>query len=99
MGVCDSNSNTNKPYVKNPFYNPNDGINKNNIVKNGKYYQNGNMNGISKKINNNDKKTNKPKLNSNDTHEKKRNTNGTHEKKRNSNETHNKKGKMLIIPV
>ena len=31
MGVCDSNSNTNKPYVKNPFYNPNDGINKNNI--------------------------------------------------------------------
>ena len=91
MGVCDSNSNTNKPYVKNPFYNPNNGINKNNIVKNGKYYKNGNMNGISKKINNNDKKTNKPKLNSNDTHEKKRNTNGTHEKKRNSNETHNKK--------
>ncbi len=92
MGVCDSNSNTNKPYVKNPFYNPNDGINKNNIVKNGKYYKNGNMNGISKKINNNDKKTNKPKLNSNDTtHEKKRNTNGTNEKKRNSNETHNKK--------
>ena len=92
MGVCDSNSNTNKPYVKNPFYNPNNGINKNNIVKNGKYYKNGNMNGISKKINNNDKKTNKPKLNSNDsTHEKKRNTNGTNEKKRNSNETHNKK--------
>ena len=91
MGVCDSNSNTNKPYVKNPFYNPNNGINKNNIVKNGKYYKNGNMNGISKKINNNDKKKNKPKLNSNDTHEKKRNTNGTNEKKRNSNETHNKK--------